>query len=232
MGQAPLRKPANHGAPVVPRKPPFRTANWRSVVFAQIARLEQDLALVPHTNANAAGEKLVQSAINQAKEFAHAPGTLQTWWGGSLASQSWSSLFLAREELLRLQSEDVVRAQLSYITGLSGVDKGTLAALPEPTADPTTSPAAQPAQTANEHSVSVVVGAAPDQPIVPREVVDQGIKAGSASVVVTSKGIRPIPREALVQALREHAVKMQGAHEAARQLRTESSWRWSASPRC
>lgn len=108
------------GTPILSRMCfPVLSSSWRTVVLGQAQRLQNDLALVPAANRKGPEHAQTLAALERGRAAARQPTTPARWWSGALVEEAWGSLQAAREALVLIQDESVLRAQLPYLRELS-----------------------------------------------------------------------------------------------------------------
>lgn len=128
---------------------------WRAEVRDQAQRLDDDLAVVPVAESVAAYHE-ARTSIDKARVFSDAEATPATWWSGSNVEGAWSNLGAAREALVGIQDEAVVRAQLPYLRSLAATSDNTKGLIPIGDA-PAVADRAALAQVMRVHNVQVAI---------------------------------------------------------------------------
>lgn len=100
------------------RTPGPPKASWRALVHIQAQRLTDECGLVPEGNQSHPTFGQIKAAITHAQKTADQRGSIRDWWTGAAIETAWSDLQAARESLVRVQDEAVLRAELPYLQRL------------------------------------------------------------------------------------------------------------------
>jgi hypothetical protein len=100
------------------------SSSWRTQVREQIWRLDNDVALLRMLVPPSPQLDQVETGVRRAREAVEARSSLPVWWSGHLVEQAWGSLQAAREDLILIQDEPTLRAQIPYLKTLIPADEG------------------------------------------------------------------------------------------------------------
>src|ERR1700694_5377595 len=94
------------------------SSSWRTQVREQIWRLDNDVALLRRVVLPSPQREQVEAGVRRAREAVEARSSLPDWWSGHLVEQAWGGLQTAREDLILIQDEPTLRAQIPYLETL------------------------------------------------------------------------------------------------------------------
>jgi hypothetical protein len=103
---------------------PVLSSSWRTQVQEQIWRLDNDVALLRPVLSAPTQLNQVEAGIRRAQEALEARSSPPAWWSGRLVEQAWGGLQVAREDLILVQDETTLRAQIPYLRTLVPTDEG------------------------------------------------------------------------------------------------------------